>query len=213
MKNKITSSLLLVCLLNSGVCFAGFDEGEAAYQKGDYTTALNEWSPLAEQGNAAAQYNLGLLLFQGGKGVQRNDKKAVAWYRKAAEQGYADAESELGYMYEIGGGVKQNTKEAARWYRKAADQGNVNARNSLGDIFMTTEGTKLYGITPGSSLVIAYAIYACNTNYFPSQQKLSLLSGGIISTDDIKEATALSGELIKPNNFTRSLDAYLKNRR
>lgn len=211
MKKKIALSLVLACLLNSGVCFAGFDEGEAAHQRGDYTTALNEWSPLAEQGNAAAQYNLGLL-FRGGKGVQQNHKKAVAWYRKAANQGYAEAESELGFMYRIGDGVKQNTKEAVKWYRKAADQGNVSARHSLGEIFMTPKGTELYGITPESSLVIAYAIHDCNTNYFPSQQKLSMLSR-VMSTDDINEATALSGELIKPNNFTRSLDAYLKNRR
>ncbi len=45
---------------------AGFDEGEAAYQRGDYATALREWRPLAEQGNARAQYGLGLMCRKGG---------------------------------------------------------------------------------------------------------------------------------------------------
>jgi len=58
--------------------------------------------------------------------------KAVEWYRIAAEQGYADAQGNLGDMYESGRGVTKDDAEAARWYRKAAEQGNARAQCILG---------------------------------------------------------------------------------
>ncbi len=67
---------------------AGWDEAEAAYQRGDYATAILEFRPLAEQGNAIAQYNLGLM-YGKGQGVPQDYAEAVQWYRKAAEQGVA----------------------------------------------------------------------------------------------------------------------------
>ncbi len=102
---------------------AGFDEGWAAYQRGDYATALREWRPLAEQGNAKAQRNLGRM-YRTGRGVSQDYAEAVKWYRKAAEQGFAFAQNSLGSMYERGQGVPQDYAQAVRWYRKAAAQGN-----------------------------------------------------------------------------------------
>ncbi len=51
----------------------------AAYQRGDYATALREWRPLAEQGNAKAQYNLGFM-YRYGLGVPQDDAAAWGWY-------------------------------------------------------------------------------------------------------------------------------------
>ncbi len=61
-----------------------FEDGNAAYQRGDYATALRLWRPLAEQGDAGAQYNLGLM-YREGQGVSQDDAEAAKWYRKAAE--------------------------------------------------------------------------------------------------------------------------------
>ena len=72
-----------------------FDKGLTAAQSGDYATALREWTPLAEQGNAAAQTNLGVM-YDNGQGVPQDYAAAVRWYRLAAEQGYAAAQSNLG---------------------------------------------------------------------------------------------------------------------
>ena len=59
-------------------------------------------------------------------------RAGVRWYRKAAEQGYAAAQNELGGMYEQGrGGLAQDEAEAVRWYRKAAEQGDASARSKL----------------------------------------------------------------------------------
>ncbi len=60
----------------------------AAYQRGDYATAIRKFRPLAEQGNAEAQFNLGGMYRQG-RGVPQDDAEAMKWYRKAAEQGDA----------------------------------------------------------------------------------------------------------------------------
>ena len=76
--------LVLLGVLNT--VYAGFDEGFSAFQRGDFTAALREWRPLAEQGNAAAQSNLGMMYVQG-KGVPQDFKEAIKWYRLAAEQG------------------------------------------------------------------------------------------------------------------------------
>ncbi|MEZ8274090.1 tetratricopeptide repeat protein, partial [Vibrio splendidus] len=65
------------------------------------------------------------------RGVSQDDKEAVSWYRKAAEQGYARAQNNLGIMYDEGRGVSQGDKEAVYWYRKAAEQGYARAQNNL----------------------------------------------------------------------------------
>ncbi len=118
---------------------AGFDEGAAAYERGDHTTALREFRPLANQGNGLAQFNLGLM-HSNGQGVPWNDTLAVKWYRKAAEQGLAVAQHHLGVMYGQGRGVAQNHVEAVKWYRKAAEQGFALAHAILGYMYQEGQG-------------------------------------------------------------------------
>tara|TARA_Y100000294_G_C8300892_1_gene234681 strand:- start:140 stop:523 length:384 start_codon:yes stop_codon:yes gene_type:complete len=70
--------------------WGGFQEGYDAVRRGDYATALKEWKPLAEQGDADAQYLLGLM-YRNGLDVPEDYKLAVEWYRKSAEQGIKHA--------------------------------------------------------------------------------------------------------------------------
>ena len=70
-----------------------------------------------------------------GQGVEISYTKAVEYFRKAAEYGYAYAQYSLGYCYEHGQGVDQSYEEAVKWYRKAANQGNSYAQNSLGNCY------------------------------------------------------------------------------
>jgi TPR repeat protein len=104
--------------------------GYQSYLKGDYTAAYDEWLPLAELGDAEAQFNLGVL-YDEGAGVERNLTTAADWYRKAAEQGFIDAQTNLGIMYYHGLGVDHDLEAAAHWFRLAADQGDVEAMNYL----------------------------------------------------------------------------------
>ena len=85
----------------------------------------------AEQGQAKAQFNVGLR-YANGRGVSKDVVEAAKWYRKAAEQGHAKAQFNLGAMYANGRGVLQDAAEATKWYRKAAEQGHAEAQWRLG---------------------------------------------------------------------------------
>jgi len=127
----IKFSLLIFILLLIG-CAGQSDVGEGvnwdAIESGDYTTALKELKPLAEQGEAAAQYNLGVMYYNGW-GVIQNYKAAVKWYKLAAEQGDADAQYNLGLMYSKGRGLIKDYTLAHMWSNIAASQGNKSAMN------------------------------------------------------------------------------------
>ncbi len=84
-------------------------------------TALREWRPLAEQGNANAQFFLGVM-YDKGRGVTQDYAKAVKWFRKAAEQGHARAQALLGIAYDMGQGVPQDDVQALKWFYLAASR-------------------------------------------------------------------------------------------
>ncbi len=126
----MTRRMILAVALVVGLAapaWAGFDEGLAAYFRGDYGTALREWKPLAEEGDINAQLMLGFM-YDEGAGVPRDAAEAVKWYRKAAEQGYADAQYILGFMYTMGWSGAQDYVQAHMWLTLAAAQRDEAAR-------------------------------------------------------------------------------------
>ena len=104
--------------------------GELAHSAGDYSTARREWLPLAETGDAVAQYYLGLLS-ENGSGVPKDWNQAANWYRRAAEQGLPDAQFALGDLYFAGLDGDPDQEQAVQWYRRAADQGFEDAIAAL----------------------------------------------------------------------------------
>ena len=86
--SKLTSTLCLTIALLLGSTgmseCADIQKGFTAYKSGDYATALREWEPLAEQGNANTQYTLGLMYHEG-LGVPQNDKSAVKWFHTTSD--------------------------------------------------------------------------------------------------------------------------------
>ena len=118
---------------------AGYNEGLAAYKRGDFVTAASEFLPLARDGNVRAQRNLGYL-YEKGKGVPQDHVEAVSWYRRAAENSDAKAQFNLAIMYFNGEGIVRNYRQAATWLRKAADQGHTKAQNRLGTMASTGRG-------------------------------------------------------------------------
>jgi TPR repeat protein len=118
---------------------ADFEKGYIAFQSGEYATALREWRPLAEQGDAFTQYNLGQM-YRKGKGVLQDYKTAVKWYTLAAEQGYADAQFNLGVMCDNGEGIPQDNKTAVKWWKLAAEQGDADAQSNLGVMYGMGKG-------------------------------------------------------------------------
>jgi TPR repeat protein len=139
MKRTLIAMLIGLSLLIGNAWAADFQKGFEAAQRGDFATALREWRPLAEQGNADAQFNLGVM-YRKGKGVIQDYKEAAKWYRLAAEQGFADAQFNLGVMYDYVEGFTQDYKEAVKWYRLAAKQGHADAQSNLGVMYGKGEG-------------------------------------------------------------------------
>ena len=92
---------------------------------------FEETQAKAEQGDAEAQYGLGICYYDG-LGVTKNAVEAVKWFRKAAEQNDAEAQEELGGCYERGEGVAKDEGEAVKWFRKAAEQNSASAQYVLG---------------------------------------------------------------------------------
>jgi len=150
--NKILGTLLIGLMLTiggGGIVRAGsLEDGLAAVNRGDYATALRLFQPLAEQGNAWAQSNLGVM-YEKGEGVAQDYREAIKWFRLAAAQGKADAfagvaaasaQFNLGVMYYYGHGVAQDYKEAIKWFRLAAAQGNTKAQRNLGNMYEQGNG-------------------------------------------------------------------------
>jgi len=123
-----TLCLTLAVLLGSAGMSVShdFQKGVDAYDTGDYSLALDEFTPLAEQGDAAAQYNLGEM-YRRGDGVPQDFATAMKWYTLAAEQGNASAQYTLGLMYYNGDGVLQDYVYAQMWWNIAASSGNKKA--------------------------------------------------------------------------------------
>ena len=110
----------------------------------------------ADQGDAGAQYDLGLMYAEG-RGVPQDNAEAARWFRLAADQGHAEAQYDLGIAYVNGRGVPQDEDEAARWFRLAADQGDVRAQTSLGSMYANGCGVSQDRVTALMWLSVAAA--------------------------------------------------------
>ena len=128
----LTESLVLAAFM--AAAGAGpVEDGNAAYQRGDYRTAVKVLQPLVDQGNADAQDILAIMYYVG-QGVPQNRAEAIRLYRLAAEQGNAHAQDALGFAYKNGVGAQRDVGQAAKWFRKAADQDNLDAQFNLGEM-------------------------------------------------------------------------------
>lgn len=115
-------------LLLTSIAAADGVAGFEAYEKGDYATALKEFMPLAESGQASAEAAVGQMYFEG-KGVKPDMKEAARWLEPAASKGIARAQFLLGKLYLTGEGVAApDPVKAAALTKAAADQGIPEAQ-------------------------------------------------------------------------------------
>ena len=110
---------------------ANFQKGLNAARSGNFSTALKELMPLAENGEAIAQHMIGQMHIYG-HGVKQDTNKAIKWFILAAEQGNISSQSILGYIYTNGEKNIKDENKAVKWYRLAAEQGDPLAQNNLG---------------------------------------------------------------------------------
>ena len=115
-----------------------FREGERAYRSGDLVAATTSLRRAADAGHAPSQVLLASILDDA-----EFDAEAVAWYRKAAEQGDAGGEYGLGSMYLSGEGVKQDLSQAYHWLALAATRGHERATVALGHAYLRAARNEL----------------------------------------------------------------------
>ncbi|UJP05643.1 MAG: sel1 repeat family protein [Nitrosomonas sp.] len=120
----------------------GVDDARTAEEK------FKSFLEKAKAGDPVAQTGLGVMYYTGeavsknlaGQILENDPEMAAGWFFRAAEQGYADAQFNLGLLYANGEGVPQDMRQAVELFRKAADQGHVDAQNNLGAMYFTGEG-------------------------------------------------------------------------
>lgn len=123
----LTACLILVTI--GGAAAGPLEDAREAYRQGDYATAYRLFRPLADQGNATAQTNLGVM-YGNGQGLPQSYAEALKWFRKAGDQGNAAAQFNLGLMYRMGQGVPRNYVLAYMWFNLAASQFPASKKDS-----------------------------------------------------------------------------------
>ena len=127
-------SLLLLALTVSLPAFAGFVEGEQAFNEQRYSQALNEFLPLANEGDFRSQYYVAYLYING-YGVTQNAKEGLKYLQQAVDQNYDMAQALMAYLYAEGKIVPEDKEKAIELYQLAADQNNISANLNLGVMY------------------------------------------------------------------------------
>ena len=110
------AAMLMSVSLSAGA--SNYNDGFIAAESGNYQSALQQWGPLAEKGHAVAQFNLGLL-YHSGSGISLDEKKAIEWYEKSANNGYYKAQEYMAVGYREGWfGLPKDSKKATYWEKK-----------------------------------------------------------------------------------------------
>ena len=122
--------LILACPLWA----CSYEEGDRYYEAGLYEKAHACFMQPENRQNPKAWNTLGIM-YNNGYGVEKDERKAVEWYMKAAMNGYAVSQYNLACQYEEGQGVERDYTRALYWYKKAADNGELLAMDRLGQIY------------------------------------------------------------------------------
>jgi len=178
---------------------ADFTKGQDAYSSGDYQTAMSEWQPLAEEGNAEGQFGMGLL-YANGFGVDLNDDLALKWYGAAAEQGHADAQCNLAVMHANGWGVPQSDEVSFYWYSMAAEQGVTQAQIAIAKMYSSGFGASQNNVMAHKWFAIASALGDYDANF-----KRDMLSERM-SPEEIADSGALAAAWLESHQSLQAND-------
>jgi TPR repeat protein len=138
----------------NAVVISDLDIAKDSYKKQDFKDAMNQFTILANNGNAEAIFYL-VGMYENGEGVEKNFQKSAEFTLKGANAGFESLQDHLGLMYENGVGVKQDNDAAINWYKKAADTGYSPAQLHAG---------KLYQKLNDYSSAAIYYLKAANQN-------------------------------------------------
>lgn len=185
---------------------AGFDEAIAAANDGQFTEAFQEFSALAEQGDARAQQALGWMYYEG-QGRARDYQQAAHWYRLAAEQGNVTAQINLAQMLAYGKGVPQDFAEAARWWHKLAEQGDSRAQAALAGLYYQGNG-----VARNVETAVSLWREAAQQGHIEAQRNLGLMygKGQGVAQDDVQAYAWLSAAAAQDDSVAASSRDYAR---
>lgn len=160
--------------------------GIEAWQRADYAGAVGIWRPLAEKGDADAQFNLGQA-YRLGRGVPTNIAAAKTWFERAANQGHLDAETTLGLL------LFQNSEQAEglKWLKKASDKGEPRAMLVYGTALVNGDG-----ITQDPVLGYAFVSRSAAQGLGPAKETLEQLDQ-ILPIADRKRGLEIARDIAK----------------
>lgn len=161
-------AFLMGCFfVSSAYAIDNYNTGAYYFANGDYVSAISVWSPLAQQGHPAAQYSMGLLYDQG-KGVEKDSQRALQYFQSAVKQNLPAAQYYLGVKYYAGLGVDKNVKKARQLLTQAAQQDHLQAQFQLGLLYDNGEA----GIQD-PQLATDWFSKAAENGYGPAQHSLA----------------------------------------
>ena len=181
MRYKYLAASVWMASLATPVSAQSVKAGIEAWQKSDYTAAVAIWRPLAEKGDADAQFNLGQA-YRLGRGVPINLAAAQSWFERAADKGHVDAQTTLGLLLFQNG----NHTGGLRWLKVASDEGEPRA--------MLVYGTALFngdGVPQDPILGYAFVSRAAAQGLQAAKDTLGQLDQ-IMSVEDRKKGVALA---------------------
>jgi hypothetical protein len=178
---KYLVAAVAVAFLSDPLSAQSVKAGIEAWQRADYSAAVAIWTPLAEKGDADAQFNLGQA-FRLGRGVPLNLGAAKTWFERAAGSGHLDAQTTLGLL------LFENGDQAAglKWLRQAAEKGEPRAQ--------LVYGTALYngdGVLQDRMLGYAFVSRAASQGLGPAKETLAQLDQ-MLPAADRKKAVAIA---------------------
>ncbi|MTJ81856.1 MAG: sel1 repeat family protein [Telmatospirillum sp.] len=136
------AAFLCLLALAAPVAAGQLEDERDAESRSDWATALKLLRPLAEEGNAVAQGQLGLF-YEEGRGVPVDYSEAAKWLRKSADQGNAISQTNLANLYGLGRGVPLDYAESLKWLRKSATQRFYGAFVNLGHVYRHGDGVQI----------------------------------------------------------------------
>lgn len=166
---------------------ANLDRGWRAYLDSRYGAALRDLRPLADSGDADAQYYLGTM-FQHGHGVARDPRAAAHWYERAARQGHPLAQFALGFLLHQGAGEDHNAiypdpVKSAYWLLRAAEQRVIPAQQLIGHIYRTGSG-----VPQDRDKALHWTLKAAEAGVVSAQFEVGLILGDQPGADNTIEA-------------------------
>ena len=182
LRGLIMMTLSTVACANPDSPHDYFQLGWQEYQAGHYDSALGYWVPLADQGDANAQLNVGMM-YDTGQGVAEDPARAVRLYRQSAERGHPAAQYNLGMMYASGRGIERDAGQAKFWLEQAAVQGLQNARAQLPEYTEKSSSMDTNAVVPERSYILDMLNGAATGTAWPVAVNYAVTSNHVV--DDV----------------------------